>query len=170
MPALAPTPYHAEVTWIGVNPDRAAALESVAAPVLRLGFAGPEGESHAGLTRPSDSRVTAQHPRGTEIANVRQVSILSEEDLAAMAAALALPRLEPAWFGATLVVDMENRACALVAAVVERAHPGAGKRLKAVARHRRGVTAWVERPGAIALGARLRLHLPDQPPWPHPRR
>ena len=71
MPALAPTPHRATVTWLGVNPDRAARLESGAVPELRLGFAGPEGEAHAGLTRPSDSRVTAQHPKGTEIRNVR---------------------------------------------------------------------------------------------------
>jgi hypothetical protein len=29
------------------------------------------------------------------------------------------------------------------------------------------VTAWVEREGVIALGATLRLHIPDQPVWPH---
>jgi hypothetical protein len=29
------------------------------------------------------------------------------------------------------------------------------------------VTAWVEREGEIRLGAKLRLHIPDQPVWPH---
>ncbi len=30
---------------------------------------------------------------------------------------------------------------------------------------RRGVTAWVEREGALVLGDHLRLHIPDQPAW-----
>ncbi|MCU4654486.1 MOSC domain-containing protein [Roseibacterium sp. SDUM158016] len=193
MPALVPTRHVAEVIWLGVTPDRAAALRSAPRDILRLGFDGPEGESHAGLTRPSDSRVTSQYPKGTEIRNVRQVSIVSEEDLDAIATRMGLPRLDPTWFGATIVlrgipdfthvppssrlqdeesgatltIDMENRPCLLVAREIEAAHPGYGKALKPAAEGRRGVTAWVEREGSIAIGARLRLHVPDQPPWPH---
>ncbi|AHM04239.1 MOSC domain protein [Roseibacterium elongatum DSM 19469] len=168
-------------------------LETSATGQLQFAFGGPTEESHAGLTRPSCSRVTAQHPRGTEIANVRQVSILSAEELSAIAHDMGLDRLEPEWFGASmviagipdftliqpssrlqdeatgtcLVIDMENRPCHLVSAVIERQHPGMGKRFRPAARNRRGVTAWVERPGAITLGASLRLHVPDQPAWPH---
>lgn len=193
MPALKPTGFRATVRWLGTNPDRQAGLQSMPEDALRLGFGGPPGESHAGLTRPSDSRVVAQHPKGTEIANVRQVSILSEEDLAAIAAEIGMETLHPAWFGATmlvsgipdftlippssrlqdeasgatLVVDMENRPCHLVSRVLEDRHPGAGKAFKPAAARRRGVTAWVEREGTIALGASLRLHVPDQPVWPH---
>lgn len=193
MPALIPTGHVAEVVWLGMNADRDSALNSAAVRELRLSFAGPEGESHAGLTRPSDSRVVAQYPKGTEIRNVRQLSILSEEEIAAIAAEMGLRRLDPAWFGATMVVkgipdftlvppssrlqdeasgatltvDMENRPCHLVSRVIEGIHPGFGKFFKQAAAHRRGVTAWVEREGCIALGARLRLHLPDQPVWPH---
>jgi hypothetical protein len=43
--------------------------------------------------------------------------------------------------------------------------PGFGKSFKAAARDRRGVTGWVEREGTLALGERLRLHIPDQRPW-----
>ncbi len=193
MPALVPTDHVAEVVWLGLNADRDAALRTEAAPVLRLRFDGPAGESHRGLTRPSDSRVTAQHPKGTEIRNVRQLSILSEEDMAAIARDMGLSRLDPAWFGATMVlrgipdftlvppssrlqdeatgatltVDMENRPCHLVSREIEAAHPGYGPAFKPAAVRRRGVTAWVEREGAVALGARLRLHVPDQPAWPH---
>lgn len=193
MPALIATDHTVEVTWLGLNADRKAALSSAPVARLTLGFDGPEGESHAGRTRASDSRVLTQHPRGTEIANVRQLSIISEEDLAAIAAEMGLERLEPAWFGATmlvkgladftllppssrlqdvetgttLIVDMENRACTLVSGEIERHHPGFGKFFKPAADHRRGVTAWVERPGEIALGATLRLHVPSQPRWPH---
>ena len=67
--------------------------------------------------------------------------------------------------GSTLVVDMENRPCHLPAKPINAAHPGAGDRFKAAAKGRRGVTAWVEREGRIALGEAVRLHVPDQRPW-----
>jgi MOSC domain-containing protein YiiM len=69
--------------------------------------------------------------------------------------------------GATLVLDMENRPCHLPAREIEKVHPGKGKAFKSAAQNRRGVTAWVERPGRLALGDTLRLHVPDQPVWPH---
>lgn len=193
MPALIPTDHVAEVVWLGVTPDRDAALQSAARPALQLGFAGPDGEDHAGLTRPSDSRVLAQYRRGTEIRNVRQLSILSEEEIATIAADMGVDALSPSLFGATMVVrgipdfthippssrlqdettgttltvDMENRPCTLVSKEIEGVYPGYGKAFKPAAEGRRGVTAWVERVGEIHLGARLRLHIPDQPQWPH---
>lgn len=193
MPALIPTRFTARITWLGHNPDRAAALETRPMTEMALTFAGPAGESHAGLTRPSDSRVLAQYRRGTPIRNTRQLSILSAEDLAAIAAAMGLPALDPALLGAsmviegipdfshippsarlqdadsgtTLTIDMENRPCQLPAKPIEARHPGLGRAFKRAALDRRGVTAWVEREGTIRLGAMLRLHVPDQPPWPH---
>lgn len=193
MPALISTAHVAHVVWLGVTPDRSEQLRSAPREVLRLSFAGPEGEDHAGLTRPSDSRVLTQYPRGTEIRNVRQLSILSEEEIAAISRDMGLPALGPDFFGATMVlrgipdftrippssrlqdeasgatltVDMENRPCHLVAREIEAVYPGFGKAFKQAALGRRGVTAWVEREGEIRLGARLRLHIPDQPPWPH---
>ena len=190
MPALKPTEFYCEITWLGRVADRAAALASEPLEAAELVWGGIAGEAHGGVTRPSCSRVLSQHPRDTEIANVRQLSILSEEELAGIAAEMGLDRLEPAWLGAsvavkglpdftrlppssrlqadsgaTLVIDMENRPCQLPAKVIEAAHPGFGKRFKPAAEGRRGVTAWVERPGRVALGDRLRLHVPDQPVW-----
>lgn len=190
MPALHPTDVYGRIVWLGlVHPGGLAA-----APVgrMRLDFAGPEGEAHAGLTRQSCARVLAQHPRGTEIRNVRQLSIVSAEELAATAAAMGLAALDPAWIGAsmvvegipdfttvppssrlqaedgaTLTVDMENRACALPGREIDRHAPGFGARYKPAAQGRRGVTAWVEREGTVRLGERLRLHVPIQREWPH---
>jgi hypothetical protein len=193
MPALIPTAFTARVTWLGHNPDRDAALETCALTRMELSFAGHTGESRAGLTRPSDSRVLAQYKRGTPIRNTRQLSILSAEDLAAIAARMGLDALDPALVGAsmviegipdfslvppssrlqdedsgtTLTIDMENRPCQLPAKPIEGRHPGFGKAFKRAAAGRRGVTAWVEREGTITLGAALRLHIPDQPVWPH---
>ena len=69
--------------------------------------------------------------------------------------------------GTTLVVDMENRPCHLPAKVIDEDAPGHGKAFKAAAKHKRGITAWVEREGPLKLGDVLRLHIPDQPIWPH---
>lgn len=190
MAALELSPLTARVVWLGLVADRAAGLPSSARDALSVTLAGPEGDSHGGLTRLSCSRVLALHPRGTEIANTRQLSILSAEDMAAIAAAMGLDRLDPALVGAsmvvegipdfthlppssrlqgpdgaTLVVDLENLPCTLPARPIEGVHPGFGARFKQAARGRRGVTAWVERPGTLRLGDRLRLFVPAQRPW-----
>ena len=190
MAALELSPLTGRITWLGLVANRAAALPSAPRDALPLTLAGPEGESHAGLMRPSCSRVLALHPRGTENANTRQLSILSAEDLAAIAAAMGLDSLDPALVGAsmvvagipdfthlppscrlqapdgaTLVVDLENLPCTLPARPIEGAHPGFGARFKQAARGRRGITAWVERPGTLRIGDSLRLFLPAQRPW-----
>ncbi len=67
MPALIPTDHYATITWLGVVPDRAAALQAQKREMLNLSFSGPEGEDHGGLTRPSCSRVQSQYPRDTVI-------------------------------------------------------------------------------------------------------
>lgn len=192
MPALIPTRFEAHVVWLGHVPDRDAALRSRPLREVAATFAGFDGEAHGGLTRPSCSRVTALHPKGTEIRNARQIAVVSVEELAETAAAMGLERFDPAWSGAslvleglpglsrvppssrlqgpdgaTLVVDMENRPCHLPAAVIDEDAPGFGRAFRAAARGRRGVTAWVEREGRLALGDVLRLFVPDQPPWPH---
>jgi hypothetical protein len=190
MPALIPTDHYATITWLGLVPDRATGLQAQAHRKLTLAFSGPLGEDHGGLTRASCSRVLAQHPRGTQIRNTRQICIVSAEEIAATARAMGLETLDPGYLGATIVlegiadfthvppssrlqgpsgativVDMENLPCALPAREIEADMPGFGKSFKAAARDRRGVTGWVEREGTLALGERLRLHIPDQRPW-----
>ncbi|MCU0901227.1 MAG: sulfurase [Cypionkella sp.] len=192
MPALKPTPFVGTITWLGVVPDRDRQLEAEPRQSLRVGFDGPEGEAHGGLTRPACSRVKAQYPRDTVIRNTRQFSILGAEDLAAIAADMGLDHLDPALVGATmviaglpdfthlppssrlqgaggatLVVDMENRPCVLPGKPIDAVHPGFGARFKAAAKGRRGITAWVEREGVFSLGEDVRLHIPDQPIWAH---
>ena len=60
---------------------------------------------------------------------------------------------------------MENRPCNLPGREIEAEAPGHGKAFKAAAQNRRGVTAWVERPGSLALGDSLTLFIPDQRAW-----
>lgn len=192
MPALKPTPFTATIRYLGVVEDRDAALASAPRQQAQLRYGGIAGEAHGGVTRASCVRVKSQHPKGTEIANVRQLSVLSAEELDLIRAEMGIGRFDPAWVGAslviegipdfthvppssrlqapsgaTLVIDMENRPCVLPAPLIDAVHPGAGKLFKPAAKGRRGVTAWVEREGMIALGDVLTLHVPDQPAWAH---
>src|SRR5260370_38483152 len=76
-------------------------IESSKIARVRATFEGLEGDTHRGLTRRSDVRVP-HYPRGTIIRNTRQGSILSEEELAEVAARLEIPHIVPAWEGANL--------------------------------------------------------------------
>ena len=192
MPALIPTKHTGIITWLGHQPDpvKSDIIRALPLSEMALGFGGYAGESHAGLTRPSCSRVLAQYPRGTEIRNVRQLCIVSAEEMAATAAELGLEIWDHAWVGAsvvisgipdfthippssrlqsqtgaTLTVDMENHPCIEPAKTIELVHPGHGMAFKVAARGRRGVTAWVERAGVLRLGDSVTLHVPDQRPW-----
>ncbi len=190
MPALIPTNHTARIRWLGCVADSAADLRSSPLQEAALTFAGVPGEFHGGETRPACSRVAALYKRGTVIANTRQVSILSAEELAQIAQAMGLEVLDPQWLGASMVIegiadfshvppssrlqgpdgasmviDMQNRPCHLPAKVIEAERPGMGRAFKRAAEGRRGVTAWVECPGRIALGDTLRLFIPDQRGW-----
>lgn len=191
MPALVPTEFYATVTWLGTVPAERDSIRAEQRESLELTFAGIPGERHEGVTRPSCSRVLSQHPeRGTEISNARQVTVLSGEEIAMIAADCGLEGLDPIYLGAsiviegiedfshvppssrlqaesgmTLTIDMQNRPCHLPAREIEADLPGHGKPFKLAAQGRRGVTAWVERPGSLNVGDRLRLHVPDQRPW-----
>jgi MOSC domain-containing protein YiiM len=192
MPALMPSSFTGRIIWLGVQRRPVENLEIFSEPVIEmpLTFAGFAGEVHAGETRGSCSRVLKQHPRGTTIRNVRQLCIVSAEEIAEVAASLGMDRIEPAWVGAsvvvegipdfthvppssrlqgadgtTLVVDMENLPCQEPAVTIAKATDGQGKAFKAAAAGKRGVTAWVERPGTLRLGDVLALHVPMQRAW-----
>ncbi|MFZ1468068.1 MAG: MOSC domain-containing protein [Paracoccaceae bacterium] len=192
MPALIPTDFTARIVWLGAQevPVKDLLITSTPVTEMPLTFAGYGPETHGGLTRPSCSRVLKQHPRNTEIRNVRQLCVVSAEEMAEVAQDLGLNAWDHAWVGAslvlegiadfthlppssrlqgpdgvTLVVDMVNHPCAEPAATIARATGGMGKRFIAAARGKRGVTAWVERPGLLRLGDVMRLHIPDQRPW-----
>ncbi|MFD3191705.1 MOSC domain-containing protein [Sedimentitalea sp. HM32M-2] len=190
MAGLKKTELFAEITWLGLVPADSGNLRAEPRQSLDLQFEGLAGERHEGLTRPSCARVTDLYTKGTTIRNTRQLSLLSAEELDMIAADMELATLDPALIGATMVVrgiadfshippatrlqapsgavltvDLENGPCVFPGREIEAEAPGHGKLFKPAAADRRGVTAWVERPGTIKLGDRLRLFLPDQRPW-----
>ena len=189
MPVLVDSGYKGTIIWLGRAPARAS-LRSQAHQQLDLGFRGVSGARHEGENRPSCVRVKNLYPTGTEIRNVRQLSILSQEEMSEIAADIGLVALDPGLLGASLVlsgipdfthtppsarlqapdgatltIDMENRPCVLPGREIEQEAPGHGTAFKEAAKGRRGVTAWVERPGRLKIGDTLTLYVPDQRAW-----
>jgi len=190
MPAIVASEFVGEVVFLGHVADRDVRLGSDPDTNIHAAFGGYAPEAHAGLTRPSDSRVQMLYPLDTVIRNTRQFSILSQEDLDKIAKIMGIAQLDPALAGAsmvikgipdftflppasrlqfssgaTLVTDVENRPCVLPGPEVDAVHPGFGKKFKPAATGHRGITAWVEREGGIALGDTVKLFIPAQRPW-----
>ncbi|WP_299943698.1 sulfurase [uncultured Ruegeria sp.] len=189
MPVLRKTDYVAEVVWLG-HVAIGGSLTAQVVDALDLGFEGDRGARHEGLNRASCGRVGNLYPQGTEIRNVRQLSVLSSDELDLIARDMGLDALDPSLLGAsivlrgipdfthippcsrlqtaaglTLTVDMENRPCVLPGREIEAVFPGYGAAFKAAAQDRRGVTAWVERPGRLSRGDHMALFVPDQRQW-----
>lgn len=184
-----------DVSRVLVNEDREqvernpAAMISTAYRSVRVTMEGVEGDKHSGFIRLSDTR-TPHYPLGTRIRNTRQISIVSDEELTSIAAALDVPEVLPEWLGANLalrqiphlthlppstrlffphdavlVVEGENMPCLFPGKVLQRQYPGiaglAGRFPKA-ALHRRGLVAWVERAGVIGEADEVRVAVPPQ--------
>lgn len=158
---------------------------------LPIGFDGIAGDFHAGATRLSGSR-EPWYPRGTEIRNERQLSLVAADELALIAQRMNLEKILPEWVGAnvvvegipqlsmlpagtmmffasgvTLKVDGQNHPCRLAGRSVAR-HAGledieAGSlAFPRAARRLRGLVAWVEKPGTVAPGEAISVKVPEQ--------
>lgn len=166
-------------------------FQTVAVQSIALGFDGIEGDHHAGPTRRSGGR-EPWYPRGTEIRNERQLSIVAPDELATVAGRMGLPEIKPEWIGANLVlegitklsmlpagtmlffaggvtlkVDAQNGPCRIAGrAIAENsgmADIEAGSLLfPKVAKRLRGVVGWVEKPGVIAQGEAVSVRIPEQ--------
>ncbi|BCH24068.1 MOSC domain-containing protein [Mesorhizobium sp. L-8-3] len=166
-------------------------FETRAVDQLDLGFEGIEGDFHAGHTRRSGGR-EPWYPRGTEMRNERQLSIVAADELALVAERMGIAGIRPEWIGANLVVDgiprlsmlpsgtmmffkggvtlkvdAQNGPCRVAGRSVAE-HAGmadieAGALLfPKVAKRLRGLVAWVEKPGRIADGEEMSVRIPEQ--------
>lgn len=172
---------------------QAAGKDFLSVPVegLALGFDGISGDFHAGQTRQSGGR-EPWYPRGTEMRNERQLSIVAADELALAAGEMGIDRIEPGWIGANLVlggipllsmlpprslmffeggvtlkVDGQNAPCRLAGGAIAANFPdrdatSLALSFKDAARRRRGLVAWVEKPGRIANGEAVTVLLPEQ--------
>lgn len=158
-------------------------------PALELTFDGIPGDFHAGTTRRSGGR-EPWYPRGTEMRNERQVSILASDELDAIARAMDLPEIRPQWIGGNLVidglpnlsmipprtrlvfaggavlrVDGQNAPCRVAGKAIAAQFPkraGLDLLFPKAAKRLRGVVAWVEKPGVIAPGEAVTANIPEQ--------
>jgi hypothetical protein len=156
---------------------------------LALGFEGIAGDRHGGFTRRSGGR-EPWYPRGTEMRNERQLSILSPDDLVDIAAGMDVPDVRPEWIGGnilisgiprltllpprtclffaggvTIRVDGLNVPCRSSGRSVATRYPGReGLDIAFVraARRSRGLVGWVEKPGTIAAGEAVEARVPEQ--------
>ncbi|MDF3212761.1 MOSC domain-containing protein [Mesorhizobium sp. M7A.F.Ca.CA.001.09.2.1] len=158
---------------------------------LRLGFDGISGDFHAGPTRRSGGR-EPWYPRGTEMRNERQLSIVAADELAVVAERMGLAEIKPEWIGANLVmegvpnlsmlpsgtllffkggvtikVDAQNGPCRIASrSIAENAGMAdveAGALLfPKAAKRLRGIVAWVEKPGTVRAGEEISLRVPEQ--------
>src|SRR5687768_5162489 len=105
MPLMTKLGFSGRVEALLKSGDRAAGLEKSRSDRLKLAFSGIDGDCHSGLTRPSDVRTIKQYPRDTPIRNVRQLTLLSLEELADIAGAMEIPEVKPEWVGANVVTS-----------------------------------------------------------------
>jgi hypothetical protein len=166
-------------------------FETHAVESLSLGFEGIPGDVHSGHTRRSGGR-EPWYPRGTEIRNERQLSIVSADELAIVARHMGLPAIRPEWIGANLLldgvlnlsmlpagsllffkggatakIDGQNAPCRLAGRqVAKRAGMtdiDAGSLLFAKgAKRLRGIVAWIEKPGVLTCGEEVSVRVPEQ--------
>ncbi|BCH15972.1 MOSC domain-containing protein [Mesorhizobium sp. L-2-11] len=158
---------------------------------LRLGFDGIEGDFHAGATRRSGGR-EPWYPRGTEMRNERQLSVVAADELAIVAQRMGIAEIEPEWIGANLLieglpqlsmlpsgtllffkggvtvkVDAQNGPCRIAGrSVAENAgmadHEAGALLFPKAAKRLRGLVAWVEKPGRITTGEDISVRVPEQ--------
>ncbi len=184
--------FHGAVEQLLANPNRDSGLEKQPVSEIRLLFSGVEGDCHGGLTRKSDSRMLKQFKRNTPVRNSRQLSILSVEELAEVAARMGIPAVKPEWVGANLVtrgipdltllppssrlqfssgamivVDMENHPCRYPADIIQRHNPEQKMGFVKAAMHKRGVVGWVEAEGIVRPGDSITVWIPPQRIYSH---
>ncbi|MEM0898653.1 MAG: MOSC domain-containing protein [Pseudomonadota bacterium] len=166
-----------------------------AVPNLELTFEGIPGDLHGGLTRKSGGR-EPWYKRGTEMRNERQLSIVCREELTTVARSMEIERIEPEWIGAnvtlagipmfsmlpagtllffengaTVKIDFQNGPCKFAGMEIANALGQPGDKQIAAgfpkhAKRRRGVVAWVEKPGTLQMGEAVKVQLPEQ--WIYP--
>jgi len=162
-----------------------------AVETLPLTFEGIIGDVHAGHTRRSGGR-EPWYPRGTEMRNERQLSIVAPDELAIVAERMGLAEIKPEWIGANLLldgvpmlsmlpsgtmlffkggvtikIDGQNAPCRVAGrSIAEHAgmadHDAGSLLFPKVSRRLRGLVGWVEKPGVIEAGEEVSVRVPEQ--------
>jgi MOSC domain-containing protein YiiM len=136
-------------------------------------------------------RMSLVYTPKTQIRNTRQITIVSDEEMDEISQIMGIGSISPEVLGATirlkgipalsllppstrllfssgasLVVDLENAPCNHPAKLLPppaEGRPG----FRQAAAYRRGLCAWVERPGLLTSDDTVSVQIPSQPPYPH---
>jgi hypothetical protein len=177
------------VKGVYIVPPEGKLIASDPVSVAEVTFEGFAEDRHAGMRMLSNSR-TSFYPRGTPIWNARQVSIVSEEELAEVAPRMGIPTIQPDWLGANLsisgipnltrlppgarlffpdravlIVQAENGPCLTAGAEIQTHYPeipDLAAQFPKQGLHKRGIVAVVEHPGAIRPGDAVKVLIPEQ--------
>lgn len=151
---------------------------------VHLDLGGAPGDRHYGTTMKSGGRQYPLYSRGTEILNTRQLSMIDVAELHAIAAALHIDDIAPGTIadnittsglplltalapmtrlafgdspgeGAVVITGGENDPCVIAGRMVAARYGCRAESFPKAAIHRRGLTGWVEHPGAIRVGDRI---------------
>ena len=162
--------------------------------VIALDLGGIPGSRHHGFTRKAGPR-EPWYQRGMEMRSARQLTIVSVEELAAIAAAMRLNDIAPEWIGAnavleglprlswlpsgtrlifsdaTIVVEAQNAPCHISGKSIARHVDPDGKvaglslEFPKKAQGLRGLVASVERAGTVRAGETVSVKVPRQSIW-----
>ena len=192
-----PAPFLTGTVTQVLNSDDVDRRDTFEAAALELTFDGIPGNRHVGPTKPAGPR-EKHYPAGHLMANMRQWSAVSEEELAAAAKLMGLDDLDPGWIGANIVVEgiphfsqlplvshlffdrdgepgpvlgvyEHNGPCTWPDAYIE-----AGARRKPTVSFakgglsRRGLVGWVDAEGIIHPGDRVVVKIPKLTETPNP--
>lgn len=155
---------------------------------IQLEFGGIPGDRHFGMVVPSNIR-QPMYPRGVDILNRRQITIVSEEQCSSIAERLGIEEVLPEWLGANilfkgfpevtnltmgsrilfpsgagLICMGENQPCTLPGEVIQKYNSHRlklDKQFVRAAYKRRGIVCAVERPGQIRQGDIVRILIND---------
>jgi hypothetical protein len=161
---------------------------------IALDLQGIPGTRHYGFTRKAGPR-EPWYERGMEMRSGRQITVVSREELAAIAAVMQVEAVAPEWIGAnvvtsgiphltllppgtrivfaeaTIVVEAPNAPCRIAGKAIAKhltpdALPGSlDLAFPASAKGLRGVVASVERAGTIREGEPITVKVPPQTVW-----
>ncbi|WP_373889961.1 MOSC domain-containing protein [Neobacillus cucumis] len=151
-------------------------------------FGGIRGDRHFGVTSKADTR-QPMYPRGTEILNRRQITVVSEEELEQIAKELEVETVLPEWLGANLLVKGypeltkltqgsrilfpsgtglicmgENMPCIFPGEEIQKHYEGHEKlaaRFVKAGYKRRGIVCAVERPGIVHENDEVQILIND---------
>ena len=166
-------------------------FETEAVDSMPLGFDGIPEDVHAGPTRRSGGR-EPWYPRGTEMRNERQLSIVAPDELATVATRMGIAEVRPEWIGANLLVDGvpqlsmlpagtllffaqgvtvkidgQNAPCRSAGRAVADGAGMADRKagelaFPKAATRLRGLVGWIEKPGRISVGEEISVRVPEQ--------